>query len=75
MLLIGNWEKCGAEGICKQNIDGIIWDYIQYIQFYMLRHYGMAKLSTIFGLENIDKELLQESIDKKKLKIKQKNSG
>ncbi|MBL3917639.1 recombinase family protein [Bacteroides thetaiotaomicron] len=65
-------KKCGAEGICKQNIDGIIWDYIQYIQFYMLRHYGMAKLSTIFGLENIDKELLQESIDKKKLKIKQK---
>lgn len=52
--------KCGAEGICKQNADAIVWAYIQYIpSYYMAKGIGNVEdLYSVFSLSQVDKDAL-----------------
>lgn len=56
-------EKCGDEGICKQNIDGIVWDILTTeIEDRSYEEDGQEKLIEVFGLTNSSKQTIQSEL-------------
>lgn len=56
-------EKCGDEGICKQNIDGIVWDILcSEIELKSYEDNSQDKLIEVFGLSNKTKQQLQSDL-------------
>ena len=55
--------KCGAEGICKQNIDGIVWEILTTeIQTRSHEEDSQEKLIEVFGLSNMTKQQMQSDL-------------
>lgn len=56
-------EKCGAEGICKQNIDGIVWDILSAeIRDRSYEENSQEKLIELFGLSNTTKQQIESDL-------------
>ena len=56
-------EKCGAEGICKQNIDGIVWEILSAeIRDRSYEENGQEKLIELFGLSNTTKQQIESDL-------------
>lgn len=68
--------KCGAEGICKENADAIVWAYIQYIPlFYLLkRETDWTHLFSVFSMSQIDKDALLAENNKLGEKLEKERS-
>lgn len=56
-------SKCGAEGICKQNIDGIVWDIVtSEIELQSYEENAQQKLIELLGLSNMTKQSIESEI-------------
>lgn len=69
-------KKCGEEGICKENIDGIVWNIISNIAFsaYLTNENIVDKLRDIFGYDRDSEETIKNDIKRLTKIIEQKRS-